>query len=541
MHLLLSFLKQERKSYFGLCLTIVLIIAATSCSITLPIILQHLIDNLSTKKIDEATYLFFLYACIILLERICGEFQFYFYTAWETAILQTAYESVFKNIFWNKPDFFQNSLSGKITSKLYQAIFGLDLLMFDFVFKILPILFQISLIIFSITFIFDFKMTCLLLIGIISYLACLTIFNNELLAKQNKIRDLTVHAQGMTSDLIHSWKDIKLTQAYSFSSKKLIDETRKITDASKKFLTQRSLYGFLQSLPICFVFITTNYLVISSYLKSSATIGSIILINNYLYQIFKPLESFSLLLRSISKNYADFSQLNEILNYAKEQPPLNHEQFNCLKLENISSHTLRNISLEIKRGDRIAIIGASGSGKTTLLNLLVGFNNEYTGDILLNNINIKYLPENCLRNHIAYLASDARLFNDSIRNNLTFNQNLELTELINYSLMSDKITKLPNALETIISENSGLLSSGEAQRLKIIRTILLNKEIELYDEATSALNSEIEKNILDLILSRAEKTILYITHKTKFLSCFDKVFQLNNGVLINLHKESIYE
>lgn len=535
----LIFLNLEKRIIINLMMTFCCIILAAVCGVTAPIILKKIVDHLAVfSRMDMIFQLFISYSFVLILQRFISEMQFLTYGKWERVVIQKIYNKIFLSLFKNEPQFFINTLPGSITTKIFQAVAGLDILMFDCVFKISPILFEGILIISSLLFLFDFKMAFIVALGAVSYSFCMYFFNEKLMSTQNIIRNENIHAQGVTTDLIQSWKDIKLTNSYDFAHQKLKNATNSILDKTLIFYRTRGIYGFLQAMPICATYIVANYYAIQSYTQGIITIGSILLINGYLLQIMRPLEAFSILFRSVSKNYADFKTIEDIINHTQENitDVCHDSHFENLSIENLSiSNILTQINLSIRRGEKIAIIGASGSGKTTLLNIIVGLHAKYTGEVKINEIDIKKIPINEVRQLIAYLNSDARFPEGSIIQNLQLGNEVKIEQGLEFSLMKEKVD-----LHNCVHFNSSL-SAGEIQRLLLARTYLLSRDIEIYDESTSALDLIAEEKIVDSILSQKNKTIIFVTHKMNLLHKFDKVYKLEKGCLTHYVGRNVYD
>lgn len=524
----------ERKYISNLVLTLSFIILASICGVSLPIVLKKIVDQLTINHHVVPVGLFAIYAFILISERFFNEIQFISYYRWENGVIRNFFNKIFSLLFHNKPDFFNQHLHGSITGKIYQALFGLDSFMFDIIFKVIPISVSLILILSTIAIVFDYQMSLIIGAGSILYVYLMYQFNNKIIAHQNTMRNNYNQVQGLTTDAINSWKDIKLMNSYGFVNMNFNKMINSITEKTNTFYKMRGFYGFLQSLPICAMFMIVNYYAVSRYVQGISTLGGIVLINNYLLQILRPLEAFSLLFRGLTKSYSDFIAIDEIISESKEsienQP--SNIFINDITIENLAAHdVLKNLNLSVKRGEKIAIIGASGSGKTTLLNTLTGINQNFTGDILINNKSIREISASTLRHNIAYMPSDARLIQDSIINNLLMGKVGDVLPILHDSCILEKIASLAKGVNTLVSENATHLSTGEKQRLKIARTSLLQKDIVLYDEATSALNIEIENKIIENLLADKHKTVIFVTHKEGHLYKFDKIYKLENGYL----------
>jgi subfamily B ATP-binding cassette protein MsbA len=196
---------------------------------------------------------------------------------------------------------------------------------------------------------------------------------------------------------------------------------------------------------------------------------------------------------------------------------------------------LKDISFTVNAGQKIALVGRSGSGKTTLVNLIPRFYPEYSGSILIDDISIKDLTLDNLRQQIAYVGQDIVLFNDTVRNNIAYGDRrnaseAEILAATDAAYATDFIKQLPNGLDTVIGDNGVLLSGGQRQRLSIARAILANSPLLILDEATSALDTESERHIqaaLERLL--ANRTTFMIAHRLSTIEKADKILVMQEG------------
>ena len=207
---------------------------------------------------------------------------------------------------------------------------------------------------------------------------------------------------------------------------------------------------------------------------------------------------------------------------------------------------LKDLTFTIPKGKHVAIVGPSGSGKSTIFNLLLKFYDQYNGDITIAGQDIKELSHKELRSCIAYVSQGNQLFQGSIRDNLLYAKNNNISEVDVHHLLQmldlrEMIDSLPLGLETTITESGVGLSEGQKQRLAIARALLSKSSIYLMDEVTASLDSFSERRVSQVIdRVTANKTRLTIAHRLQTVTNADYVLVLNkNGSLADFgeHKE----
>jgi len=217
--------------------------------------------------------------------------------------------------------------------------------------------------------------------------------------------------------------------------------------------------------------------------------------------------------------------------------------FNNLKLDSIGLirgdiSVLQNISFELKRGDKVGIIGKTGCGKTSLMRIMLGLAEPSEGAIFVNNKQTDIFKSKAWLSNISYVPQKIYLLNTSIKNNITFGASEEeidlalLDKCCEIAQLKDIISGLPNGIDTEIGENGSNISGGESQRIGIARAIYKQPTILFLDEATSALDGNTEKSLMHALLeSDPSMTIIMISHNRSSLNNFNKIISLSNGMI----------
>jgi subfamily B ATP-binding cassette protein MsbA len=205
---------------------------------------------------------------------------------------------------------------------------------------------------------------------------------------------------------------------------------------------------------------------------------------------------------------------------------------------------LNRISFTVKPGEKVALVGSSGAGKTTLVNLLPRFYDVTKGKILIDEMDVRYVTLQTLRDQIGVVSQQTILFNDTVRNNIAYGRpDIPEEEVIKAAKMADAhdfIVKLPHGYDTVTGEQGVRLSGGQRQRISIARALLKNAPILILDEATSSLDTESEREVQAALGRLMEKrTVLVIAHRLSTVRNVDRILVLSEGRIVEEggHKE----
>ena len=245
-------------------------------------------------------------------------------------------------------------------------------------------------------------------------------------------------------------------------------------------------------------------------------------------------------------------KLSDEINLPEPVEVMNHNKiidFNdSIDLKNIhfsylgvNTPVIEDLSLSIKKGEFVGIIGRSGSGKTTLIDLILGFLNADDGLITVDGQEIKYNVKNW-RKQIGYVSQDIVLIDGSIKENIAFGlpiekiDNEKLLQAIKMAQLEDFINELPDKLDTNLGERGVKISGGQKQRIGVARALYSDPEILILDEATSSLDTRTEKELMKSIIKlKSKKTIIAVAHRASTLLDCDRIIELQNkGSVENL-------
>jgi ABC-type multidrug transport system fused ATPase/permease subunit len=375
---------------------------------------------------------------------------------------------------------------------------------------------------------------------------------NAAQAGQEKLSDVLSHLE----ESLHGIKIIKAFSALKDKQDKFRklndDHFRQMVRLNRKEFLASPLSEFMASIVLSSILIYSGSLILSdsSTLPPSVLIGYIAIFS----QLIPPAKAISEAFFRLKKGAASMGRINEIL--ASEQEIDNHGDKevsfkNSIVLDNVSfgySETLvlKNINLEIIKGETVALVGPSGGGKSTLVDLIPRFHELNAGKISIDGKDISNIDLSTLRGLMGIVTQDAILFNDSAANNINMGDHyLSGDQLLQAAKVANAhtfITNLEKGYNTNLGEKGTNLSGGQRQRMSIARAVAKEPPILILDEATSALDTESEKMVQDALEKvMKNRTSIVIAHRLSTIQKADKIVILDKGEIAEqgTHEELI--
>ncbi|NYZ79623.1 ABC transporter ATP-binding protein, partial [Candidatus Micrarchaeota archaeon] len=367
---------------------------------------------------------------------------------------------------------------------------------------------------------------------------------------RKKYKSIRVSAADFLSFLQEKLSMIMLTKVFTREDYELTREKAKAKSLIKKELELTMTQSIMTATIAVITFAVMLFILWYGGVKVIAgamTIGTLIAIYTYILQMFGPLEtlvdinvSLQTTMVSVNRVFSFLDKKSEVIEKADAVELKNAR--GSIEFDNVfftyggRGRCIENVSLKIKPGERVAIVGPTGAGKTTLGSLITRLYDPQDGSVKIDGKDVRDLKIKSLRKNIGVVSQNTALFHTSIRENIAYGKprssKHEIIEAAKIAGIHDFIEKLPRGYETSVGERGAELSGGEAQRLAIARAALKNPAIIILDEATSSLDLETERRIQEnLEKLTAGKTTIIITHRLTSVKNADRIVFMERGAI----------
>jgi ATP-binding cassette subfamily B protein len=307
-----------------------------------------------------------------------------------------------------------------------------------------------------------------------------------------------------------------------------------------------SLNGPLMNFISNFTYVVVAVLGAIFVLQRAIAVGDILAFFQYTQSFNRPIQQITRVMSQIQTAMAASERIFEFLEFEDEENPSDKEILEIkegISFENVSfgytpnEKIIKDLSFDVKKGDKIAIVGETGAGKTTIVKLLMRFYDINSGSIKIDGVDIEEYDKHSLRSHIGMVLQDSWLFSDTISNNIRYG-NLdasteEVADAAGQVYADNFIRQLSDGYESELNEDTDNISHGQKQLLTIARTILSKKEVLILDEATSSVDTRTEKLIQKAMDRLMEgKTSFIIAHRLSTIRNADKIIVIEDGKII---------
>ena len=536
-----------------LLLALALLVAAKIASITLPFLLKHIVDAFTVNDANNVLMvvplaLLIAYGCVRLANVLFSELRdTVFGRVTEHAMHHIALK-VFKHLHALDLEFHLNRKTGGLARDIERGTSGINFLLRFMVFNIVPTILEIALVIVILSLNYSLWFGVIVFTAIVTYIAW-SIFATEI--RTQHVREMNTADSETNTRAIDSLLNYETVKYFGNEEHEARHYDHNLTGweraRRKNRLSIFTLNGGQATIISVFMSLA---MILAAYRVSdgSMTVGDFVLINAFMMQIFMPLNFLGFVYREMKGSMANIEKMFALLELKpaivdnKNAQPLILSQGE-IEFSGVDFHYTKNrpilsdVSFSLPAKSRVAIVGSSGSGKSTISKLLFRFYDTTNGSIRIDGQDIKNVTAASVRSTMGFVPQDTVLFNDTIYENIRYGRidssDKEIQKAIKLAHLDTFISQLPEGENTIVGERGLKLSGGEKQRVAIARTILKNPSIFVFDEATSSLDSESEKLILDAVneISK-DKTSLIIAHRLSTIANADKIIVLENGKIV---------
>ncbi len=453
-------------------------------------------------------------------------------------------EKFYDKVLTLPQSYFDSELSGKIVNQLSRGIQVTQDFMNTSTNFILPAILQSIFTIFILAY-YNVPIAIFTFLLFPTYIALSyysTIKWGEREVEKNKIEDI---ARSRIYEVI---SNMALVKSFNTQLSEFKFINNKLNNINKIYAQQSKTYhvfDFFRGLSLNLVLLLVSVIVFYNTFKGSLTIGEMVLIIQLVNQARRPLFAMSFILSRIqqaesgSKEYFEILDLKSTEKY-KEKNKSKHFNNPNIKFENVSFSydksgvILDNVSFEIGKKEKVALVGHSGAGKTTIINLILKFYDPTGGVIRIDGFKYKDISHQSIRDNISLVFQDNELFSSTIRENVAYGSvdmgEKEIVNALKLANAFDFVQKLDKGLDSEIGERGVRLSGGQKQRIQIARAILKDAPILILDEATSSLDAKSEKEVQDALENLMKnKLVIIIAHRFSTIQNVSKIIVIDEG------------
>lgn len=479
------------------------------------------------------------------------------------SVAQKAIRKVAANVFDHllrlDLSFHLSKQTGGLTRAIDRGTKGISFLLTSMVFHILPTALEISMVCGILTWQYGAKFAAITVLTMVGYTAFTiwttawrTKFRRQANAADNKASTVAV-------DSLINYEAVKYFNNEKFEVARYDKALQAYEKSSIKVATSLALLNSGQNVIFSAALTSMMYLAANGVAAGTLTIGDLVMVNQLVFQLSVPLNFLGSVYRELRQSLLDMEtlfNLQKVNVSIKDAPNAKPLALNggAIKFENVSfgyhpeRPILRNLSVTIPAGKKVAVVGPSGCGKSTLLRLLFRSYDVQGGRILIDDQDIRDVQVDSLRQAIGVVPQDSPLFNDTVEHNIRYGainaSHEQVVAAAQRARIHDIIQRFPDGYDTRVGERGLMISGGEKQRLAMSRILLKDPPLLFFDEATSALDTHTEQALMQNIngiLREKSRTSVFVAHRLRTIFDSDLIIVMNEGTVAELgtHRELI--
>ena len=548
---LLTYFGKELKMMIALLAAVFIIVI---CSVYAPRLQSNAIDYIAAGQFSMLTPVLLMMTGLYLVNSVCTFIQTRFSAILSQRVVKKMRQDLFQSIVNLPIKYLDSHPHGDIMSRMTNDVENIS----NTVSQSLSSLFS------GILTIIGTVIMMLALCPQLAILSCTTVILTVLATKglsaamrkfYRKRQELLGVLNSQVEEMVTGYKTVV---AYNRQDMVCTEFDKTSDELTKVGIIAEILGGSMG--PVMNVINNVGFVIIAAFggyfaVKGIVSIGTISAFIVYAKQFGRPIDEIAQIYGQIQTAIAGAERVFAIMDHEREDksgdkliisdsPVITFKNVNFSYQE--GKQVLYDFNLEVKGGQKVALVGATGSGKTTVVNLLIRFYNIDSGEILIDGVNIKDIDIADLRKNTAIVLQDTVLFADTIRNNLLYsNENATEEEMVEATKMSNcdsMIRRMPEKYDSMLSASGQNISQGQRQLLSIARAFLAHPKILILDEATSSVDTRTEKKIQDAMVNLMKnRTSLIIAHRLSTIQDADCIVVMDQGKIVEMgnHDELI--
>lgn len=530
------------------------LVAAKLANISVPLVMKNIVDSLDKSQaaalapIVVPVALLAAYGLLRLSSTMFGELRDIVFVKVTQRAMRNIALRVFRHLHALSLRFHLDRHTGGVTRDIERGTRGVSTIMSYMLFSVIPILLEITLVVFLLGAKFDWTFVAITLCAIALYIVTTISITEWRTQHRRTMNEMDSKANTKAIDSLLNYETVKYFGNEEFEAGRYDKNLQRYEAAATKSETSLGLLNAAQSIVIATAVTLLMWRASEGIVMQKLTLGDLVMVNALLIQLYIPLNFLGAMYRELRQAFTDMEKMFNLLDENREvqdKPGAKPLALNgaSIKFENVNfgyserRQILFDVSFEVPAGKTVAVVGSSGAGKSTMSRLLFRFYDITSGKILIDGQDIRDVTQASVRASLGIVPQDTVLFNDTIRYNIAYGRpdasDADIRDAARRAHVSDFIERLPDKWESMVGERGLKLSGGEKQRVAIARTLLKNPAIMIFDEATSALDSATEKAIQGELREIAkDRTTLVIAHRLSTIIDADEILVLDLGRIV---------
>jgi len=529
-------------------IALVCLVISKLAMVGVPVVLKYIVDGLDAdpgQTVALPIVLLLIYGLLRFINSGFNELRDAIFARVRYHAMNALSVSVLQHLHQLSLRYHLERNTGGISRDMERGTQSISSILNYLVFNIVPTAAEFLLVALILFSQYDSLFAGIIFFSVIFYVGFTLMVTEWRMHYRHEMNALDSSANGRAMDSLMNYETVKYFNNDHHEIERYRNTMGEWEEAAVKSQNTMSMLNFGQAAIIALGVTGIMFLAAQGVVDQELTLGDLVLINTMMLQLFLPLNFLGIIYRSLKYALADMDMVIKLLRHPveivdrEEAAPLEIASAS-VEFRDVGFHynqdrrILDKVSFKLEDGEKLAIVGPSGAGKSTIARLLFRFYDIDAGQILISGQNIAAVTQQSLREAIGIVPQDTVLFNDSILYNIQYARPgasfEEVREVARLADIDGFISNLPQGYDTAVGERGLKLSGGEKQRVAIARVLLKDPAILVFDEATSSLDSQSEKNILDALTRISHnKTTLVIAHRLSTVIDADRIVVLDQG------------